>query len=338
MEKSKNKNIFYNIRNLLERYDNATFYIVISARGPGKTYSTLRYAVEEEKFLAYFRRTAEEMDRCASERFNPFKDVNKDFGWDIHFKSTKSEAYIYKDDLKNMIGIGAAMSTFENSRGISLPECELILYDEFIRKPSQRKIKGEADIFFNMYESINRNREFFEKAPVKCVMCSNAVNIDSEILSELGLVRDIERMKATGQELKYYPERGIVVNLPICAEFRAAKEETALYKATTGTKYYSHALDNEFTYNDFYGIRGINNINEYTCLCEIEGIYIYRHKSRREFYACQIRSDTIHFEKRSQLQFMRRYGILLREEYFSGNLYFSDYATKNMLTELLKVC
>lgn len=330
-------NIFYDIRKLLERYDDATFYIVISSRGPGKTYSTLRYCVEENKFLAYFRRMQDEIERCAGEKFNPFKDVNKDFGWDIHFKSSKSDSYIYRDSPENMIGVGAAISTFENARGISLPECEVILYDEFIRKASQRKIKGEADIFFNMYESINRNREMFGKKPVKCIMCSNAVNMDSEIISELGLVYDIERMKATGQELKYYPERGIVINLPICAEFRKEKEKTALYRATQGTKYYSHALDNEFTYNDFYGIRPVKNISEFTCLCAMEDIYIYRHKSRREFYACQVRADTVHFEIRSQIQFIRRYGIMLREEYYSGNLFFSDYHTKNLLTEYLKV-
>lgn len=335
-EKLKN-NIFYDVRPLLERYEKATFFIIISSRGPGKTYSTLKYVTEENKFLAYFRRREDELDRCASERFNPFKDINKDLGTDIHFKRTKSDAFIYRDKIDNMVGVGAALSTFENARGISLPECDVIFYDEFIRKPSQLRIKGEADIFFNMYESINRNREFFGKPAVKCIMASNAVNIDSEILSEWGLVYDIERMKATGQELKYYPERGIVVNLPICAEFRAEKEKTALYRATQGTKYYEHALDNEFTYNDFYGIKRIKAISEYSCLCAIEDVYIYRHKSRREFYACNIRSDTVHFEKRSQIQFMRRYGIMLREEYFSGNLYFSDYHTKNRLTEFLKV-
>lgn len=335
MEKLKS-NIFYDIRNLLERYDKATFYIVISSRGPGKTYSTLRYTVEENKFLAYFRRREDELDRCASERFNPFKDINKDFGTDIHFKRTKSDAFIYRDALDNMIGVAAALSTFENARGISLPECDIIFYDEFIRKPSQTRIKGEADIFFNMYESINRNREFFGNPAVKCIMCSNAVNIDSEILAEWGLVYDIERMKATGQELKYYPERGIVINLPECAEFKAEKEKTALYRATHGTKYYEHALNNEFTYNDFYNIKTVKNISEYYCICAIDDIYIYKHKSKREWYACGVRSDTIHFEKRSQLQFIRRFGIMLREEYFSGNLYFSDYHTKNILTETLK--
>lgn len=330
------KSIFFDIRKLLERYDKAVFYIVISSRGPGKTYSTLKYCLDEHKFLAYFRRRQDEIERCASEKFNPYKAINKDCQRDVHFKTTKSDSFIYENEVSNMIGIGAAISTFENARGISIPECEIILYDEFIRKPSQQRIKGEADIFFNMYESINRNREFFGEAPVKCIMCSNAVNLDSEILSEWNLVYDIERMKDTGQELKYYPERGIVVCLPICQAFREEKEKTALYKATKGTKFYEHSLNNEFTYNDFYNIRKISNINEYFCICEIEGIYVYRHKSRREYYACRTRADCIHFEERNAVQFMRHYGIMLREEYYNGNLFFSDYETKNHLTDYIK--
>lgn len=321
----------------MERYPDATFFIFISARGPGKTYSTLKYALDEQMYLVYFRRTLDELQRCTSEQYNPYKPINIDTGSDVHFKTTKTDAFIYSESTDNIIGSAAAMSTFDNARGISVPECKLIFYDEFIRKPAQRKIRGEADIFFNAYESINRNKELLGEPAVKCVLASNAVNLDSEILAEFNIVHDIEVMISTGQELKYYPDKGIVVCLPKCKAFREQKENTALYRATRGTKYEAHALNNEFTYNDFSGITQVKAISEYLCLCSIEDIYIYKHKSRKEFYACQVRADSIRFTERSLIQFMRHYGIMLREEYFSGNLYFSDYQTKNRLTEYLKV-
>ena len=48
---------WYDMRATLERYPQASFFFIIGMRGNGKTYSTLRYAVEEDLKLDYMRRT-----------------------------------------------------------------------------------------------------------------------------------------------------------------------------------------------------------------------------------------------------------------------------------------
>lgn len=326
---------WYDMRATLERYPQATFFFVIGMRGNGKTYSTLRYAREEALKLDYMRRTLTEIEMCATEKGNPFKSLNNDFSWNVHFDKAKKNYYIYDSD--ELCGYADALSTFDNVRGMDMTDIDMIYFDEFIRPPSKDRIKNEADIFFNAYETISRNREIRGLQPVKCVLTANSMSLDSEILSELGFVPEIERMRRHGQKLLYVPERGVVIELTDSPEVAQEKEKTALYKLTKGTRFSEHALKAEFVYDDFYGISEIKNLLEWTPLCAIEDIFVYKHKSKNLYYASRVRGSCMEFEDRNAVQFFRHYGILLREEFFSGNLTFSDFQIKKRLTKYLKI-
>lgn len=326
---------WYDTRVTIERYPHATFYFLIGMRGNGKTYSTLRYAREEDLRIEYMRRTATEIDLCSTEKGNPFKSLNNDFGWNVSFKKSQKNNYIYEDD--SLIGYADALSTFDNVRGMDMTDVDFIYFDEFIRPPAKDRIKNEADIFFNAYETITRNRELKGLAPVKAVLTANSMSLDSEILSEIGFVPEIEHMRRYGQKIAYFPEQGAVIELTDSPEVAKEKEKTALYKLTAGTRFKQHAINNEFVYDDFYGVEQIKNLIEWYPLCAIGDIYIYRHKSKNEFYACRVRGSCMIFEERNQLQFMRNYGIMLREEFFMGNVKFSDFQLKKRLTTYLKI-
>lgn len=326
---------WYDMRVTLERYPQATFFFVIGMRGNGKTYSTLRYAKEENLKLEYMRRTFTEIEMCATEKGNPYKSLNHDLGWDIHFDKAKKNYYIYESE--NLIGYADALSTFDNVRGMDMTDIDIIYFDEFIRPLSKDRINYEADIFFNAYETIARNREVRGLLPVKCVLTSNSMSIDSEILSELGFVPEIERMRRYGQKLLYIPERGVVIELTDSPEVAQEKAKTALYRLTKGTRFSEHALKAEFVYDDFYGVSEEKNLIEWIPLCAIEDIYIYKHKSKNQYYASRVRGSCMSFEERNMVQFFRHYGILLREEFFSGNLTFSDFQIKKRLTKYLKI-
>ena len=48
-------------------------------------------------------------------------------------------------------------------------------------------MKNKFMLFFNLYETVNRNRELEGKEPVKVYMLSNSTSLDNEILAELSI-------------------------------------------------------------------------------------------------------------------------------------------------------
>ena len=53
---------YYHFKKDLIDYPNAGIYVVWSRRGPGKTYSFLRYCIDNEKFFIYMKRTNEDVE------------------------------------------------------------------------------------------------------------------------------------------------------------------------------------------------------------------------------------------------------------------------------------
>ena len=90
--KPKNPALYYDIRKDIEEYPEAIIYIIFGGRSTGKTYSALRYAIEEEKRYLFMKRTDDdvenlvldanaEKDKGKREKtdLNPFKSINRDF-------------------------------------------------------------------------------------------------------------------------------------------------------------------------------------------------------------------------------------------------------------------
>ena len=119
---------WYDIRDRADRFRPIT--IIIGGRGIGKTYSALSFLLESGKPFLYLRNTDKQMSLCASAFGNPFKRVSQDLGRDITMKSA-GEIYVVKEN-DTIIGYGAALSTFENLRGVDLSNIEYVLFDEFI--------------------------------------------------------------------------------------------------------------------------------------------------------------------------------------------------------------
>ena len=66
-----------------------------------------------------------------------------------------------------------ALSTFGNLRGVDFSDVDMIFFDEFVPQKNARPIKAEAEAFFNLYETVNRNRELDGRPPVRVLMLSN---------------------------------------------------------------------------------------------------------------------------------------------------------------------
>lgn len=304
--------------------------IVIGGRGIGKTYSALSFLLETGKKFLYLRNTDKQMSLCASAFGNPFKKVASDLGRDVTMKAA-GEIYVVKE-ANNLIGYGAALSTFENLRGVDLSDVEYVLFDEFIENRKLSFKQGSA--FMNLYETINRNRELEGRPPLICILLSNAQKLNNPILADLGLIPVIEDMIRNLVRLRITKE--YYIELPE-SSVSAAKSETALYKLAAGSRYADEALRNEFANDSFFNV-GKKPLQEFRPVCALDGIYIYRHKSGPSYYCCRSRAEVMEYDSGDQgAIFNRLYGIRLRAAYAAGNLSFSEFTIKCDIVDKLKL-
>lgn len=316
------------------------FTFIIGGRGIGKTYSAIEKGVlEYENAFLYLRNTKEQLQESCGAFGNPFKKWAADHNQDIRLERERNHAVIRKyinDGQKTAfyeIGEGANLSTFENLRGVDLSNVKYILFDEFIENRTLSFDQFQS--FLHMYETVNRNRELEGLPPVICLLLSNAQRLGNPILRGFNLIPIIEGMQKSGQ--RSYASGNIRIELPF-SDVSEEKRKTALYQATAGTSFESEALDNNFINDSFSGVRKVN-INEYTPLFSIDGIYIYKHKSDIFYYACSIPAkNVIHYRSVDNfVVFYRLYGLQLKLAYGSNKMYFEDYSTKIDLLNLLKM-
>lgn len=305
------------------------FNIIIGGRGIGKTYSAINYIINAGRPFIYLRNTDVQISESCTDFGNPFKTWARDHMRDIYIKKQGKHANIYErrgEDLPQLLGYAAALSTAGNLRGVDLSEVEFILFDEFIEK-TPLKFK-QFDAFMNFYETVSRNRELLGRDPLKVIMLSNAQKLDNEILHALGLIPQIESMIRSGQA--DYSSGYVYLNLPKSA-VSEAKKNTAAYTAANGSAFYKEALQNEFANDNFAGI-GKRPVAEYRGICRFDDVYIYRHKSDGSYYCCSVRCENVpEYSSRIPFLFVRYTAPKLARAYARNKLYFSDFVVKSKI-------
>ena len=325
---------FYDCTEVIE--NNFTFCFLIGGRGIGKTYSALRYTKENTVKTMYLRNKDTEIKFACSPDGNPFKKLNKDKGWKVKIPRVGNTLKsIIDEESKECLGYVAPVCTFGNIAGADFSDVDLCIYDEFIPKKTDRILGNLGELFSAAYETMNRNRELLGENAIKTVFLTNSNSLASDVLIYFGLVPIIEQMISKNETVYTDSEKSIYVEL-IESEISEQKKQTALYKAIAGTAYADMALNNEFAFDSFYNVKK-RPIKEYYPICAIDGIYIYRHKSNGTYYACRSRADCPTFTSADSLAlFYRSYGLDIREQCISGNMYFAEFLIKNTLTKLLK--
>lgn len=315
------------------------FNIFIGGRGTGKTYATLDDAYtengEENKFM-YLRRTEVEVASIADDKYNPYKALNRQKGYNVHanYSSKNGVGEFFEPvekGVERFLGYASALTTFGKLRGADLCDVDKIVFDEFIKNRVSHPIKDEADLFFNAYETITRNRELEGRKAPTAYLLSNSTTLNSPILEELNLVNVIERMKRKQQRAYTDRDRGIHIELVEGLKVTEEKRDTALYKLTRGTAYSAHALDNEFAYDSFENIAKVN-LNEYVPWVQLEELYIYRHKNRLEYYVCKSQGKCQHvFKGDNTPLFKRNFGGRFYQLLIGGYVLFQSFSVKQKI-------
>ena len=258
------------------------FTFILGGRATGKTFGSILTAIEDNKIFMLMRRTQAQADLIAKPDFSPVNPVLDYMGRVGKVESaTRYNGVIFSapspdSEEWTLHGYTAALSTFSNLRGFSGESIEELILDEYIPELHERPIKAEADAFFNVYESINRNREFTGKDPLQVLLLSNSNSLASPIMSALGLVKVLERMEKNEQSEYINRERGIAIFLLNYSPISEQKRKTALYKATAGTDFSRMALDNDFAYDDMTDVKSVPLSSGWKLFARLGEMYFYR--------------------------------------------------------------
>lgn len=311
--------------------------IIIGGRGIGKTYSALSFMLEQEAPFIYLRNTAVQMDESCSVFGNPFKRLNKDLDKDIIMEAEKKHYLIWdKTEDKKLIGYGAALSTFNNLRGVDLSDVQYVVFDEFIER--RRLSFDQFQAFAGFYETVNRNRELSGEDPLKVILLSNSQTLKNDILAAYGLTQKIVNMINNGETS--YSTQDIYLELPR-SEISEAKRNTANYRLISGTAAAREALENEFTADSFRNIAKLpKNEMQPVCMLRTEAgsVAIWKHKSRPLRYCCSWPDMNCKlYDMHDHKLFFREQGLLLREYAIRGKLFFENYEVKLILDSVLDI-
>lgn len=314
-----------------------------AGRGTGKTYGVLKDELTRGEKFMFVRRTDKQIKLIMNPRYMPFKALNIKESTNVQPKSIGAGMYgffhcdtdpdtgklIYNEP---MIAPAAAVSTVGNIRGFSDDDLQLMFYDEFIPIRGERPIRNEAGNLFDLYETINRNRELDGREPLYFIGASNSNNPDNPYFTELGVLNKALKMGMSHDNEVYINKRSGFMLLCINrSPISEKKRDTALYRLTSGSDYEKMALDNEFVNIDTDNVQSMN-LQHYNPVVAIGGICIYRAKNGRRYYVSEhVKGDPERFTTTeiNLARFQRRYDYL-RIAYFSDQITFENHLTERL--------
>lgn len=234
------ENLYWDIKRPLSY--NCLWNFILGMRGGGKTYGSLKYAIEQylkakkkgEKFqFMYVRRWKTELEKltqCRGGRI--FKAVEQEFP--TH--NLKAESNILYCD-KDIIGYAQSLSTGSILKSDAFPDVKLIIFDEFIidNRGTYHYLKDEVTKFLDLYETIARGRD------VIVLFLSNAVTIGNPYFDYFHLDKpantDIQRFGKSKQ---------ILVQNFVSPALSKKKHESRFGQIISNTEYIDYAYDNEW--------------------------------------------------------------------------------------------
>ena len=312
------------------------FIFLIGGRGTGKTFGSIETSVEDNLKFIFLRRTQVQLEMVRKEEYSPFAKVNRVKNWTLEVKPNGRYSSMIMQGSKEL-GRMMALSTIANVRGFD-SDASIIIYDEFIPELHERRFE-EYEAFCNAYETINRNRELEGHPPVIALCLSNSNTLNNPLLEGFGIVDIIQKKKKEGKTIYINRERGIAVFLLDESTISEKKRETALYKATKGTKFCDMALDNNFALDfpeniksmDLKGYEAIAYINDAFC--------VYKHKSDKTYYiTAHKRGTPIEYENAAVdlKRFREKFRHLLKAR-MKGNIYFENYSLQIKFDNIWKL-
>ena len=223
---------YYSLSRILKK--NAVYNMIFGERSNGKTYSVLKYAIEDRiktgGQLAIIRRWKEDITgRRASDIFSALNadgvvsNASEGRYTGVTYWAGKFYLCNYDDHGKPIYSADTdcfaytfALSETEHNKSISYPFIKTILFDEFLTKHVY--LQDEFVLFMNTVSTIVRQR-----TNVKIFMLGNTVNKYCPYFAEMGLTH-ILKMNQGAIDVYTYGDSKLTVAVEYCASTTTSKQ------------------------------------------------------------------------------------------------------------------
>lgn len=347
---------YYHLSKDVEDYPDAIIYIIWSRRGPGKTYSALRYPYHKFRTI-YMKRTNKDVktilteDPMLNRSKSPWMPLNRDFGCCVKGVVLDDGIGAFYDSdadgnpVGEVINDVLSLNAIKTIKGMDLTDAEWMIFDEFIPLPGEVVKRDEGEMLLNVYETASRDRVKRGRKHLKLILMSNADEISTHITNELEVVDTIAEMQAKGIH-RYYDEKRRILFHHISNEEcpRSDDEKSGMELVMAGTAYAAKAYEGQFASNDFTNIQELS-LKRMRCLYHIHyrrknDAYIYLHPEKGLYYMTDIKGPYIESfnldRENQQKKFYYDHVLDLREACIDDRMRFRKYSYYDLIINYSK--
>lgn len=345
---------YYHFEDDLLAYPDAWCIAVWSKRGPGKTYSSLLYALKNHITIIYMRRTDKAVERIltGTDEFDPspYVPIERDHGVKIVGKKFEDGfgAFYRADEDGNASGLPVSYVLSFNKvreyKGMDFSICDWILFDEFIPQKGERINRAEGELLLDLYMTVGRDRQKRGRGPLKLILFANAEEISTPVTNELEIVDDMAELNASGSTHFWNEDRDILLHHITNEEIPIQDEEkTGIYRGMYGTAWFRKSFEGDFANNDFSNVtkRTLKKCSGYIHLhYKSSDYYIYLNKDNGNYYMCskpvRCMFDFNLNRENEQKLFYSEYGIDLRCSCIEERMKFEKYSMYDLIVNYKK--
>lgn len=348
---------YYHFKKDLESYPDAGIIAVWSRRGPGKTYSFLRYCIDNDIFFIYMKRTNKDVELICTgaenpvleQDYDPFVPLCRDFGWNIKpklIKDGQGAFYEFEDNKPKgkPLGLIISLAAIKSIKGADFSKASFICIDEFIPQSFEIVRKKEGSALASFYMTVARDK-VKRGQRLQLIMFANAEEISTPITNEFELVDDMAELSFSGRSHYFIKDRGILLHHITQKEIPLTKEELndPFFKAMKGTAWAQQAYFGEFANNDFSNVVKMT-IKNMRCLIRVlyknKYFYIYFRPDDGMYYMCSSKGPFIYdydlTKENHQKLFWIEHGQELRVECITDHMKFEKYSMYDLIVNYKK--
>ena len=348
---------YYHIGKDVEDYPDAVIYIVWSRRGPGKTYSALRYPYYKGFKTLYMKRTNKDVKTICEYAGDidfdpsPWAPLNRDFGTNVRPRLLKEGiGAFYNADADgnpcgSVVNYIASLNSLKQLKGMDFSSAQWIIFDEFIPQAGEVVKRAEGEMLLDLYETVNRDRRKRGQPGLKLILFANAEEISTHITNALEVVDTMAEMQAKNL-FKYYDEsRGIFFHHISDEEFpRSEMELHDMYRVMKGTAWAEKSFGGQFSGNDFSNVCEMS-LKGLRCMYHlhyrrVNDAYIYINRNTGTYYMTNTKGSFLQEydldKENHQKKFFLEHVLDLREACINDRMKFKRYSYYDLIINYTK--
>ena len=349
---------YYHLGKDIEAYPDAVIYIIWSRRGPGKTYSAIRYAWLHDIVTMYIRRTNDDIQTICNFRGDidddpsPWAPLNRDMGLNVKpFMLDTGRAVFVECDEEDkpingmVIDHLVSLNQSKRVKSLNYDKVDWIILDEFIPRPGEVVKRVEGRMVLDIYESVKRDRMKRGREPLKLILMANAEDISTPITNTLEVTDTMAEMQMHGINEYYDAKRKIYFHHLSEEDYPMQEcEKQDMFVVMAGTEWAATAYGGEFGYNDFSNVIKLP-IKNMRCMFHIkfrrqrEG-FIYLNRQTGMWYMSSIKGQPLKVydlnKENDQKRFYFEKVLDLREACINDRMKFEKYSYYDLIVNYKK--